>query len=154
MPSARRSTSLISLSSLAIVALLALGASACSDEGGGSNGDGGGESGETIGTVINDFSITLDPATATAGAMTFEITNDGPSEHEVEIFRGAADPASIEVESGVALLDDFELITEAENIVPGASASLSADLDAGEYLIVCNLPTHFEQGMYTAFTVE
>jgi len=30
---------------------------------------------------------------------------------------------------------------------------LQTNLEAGSYVIICNLPAHYESGMHTAFTV-
>ena len=49
--------------------------------------------------------------------------------------------------------DQIDLIDEVEDLAPGTSSSLDVNLDAGAYVLVCNLPAHYEQGMFAAFTV-
>ncbi len=44
-------------------------------------------------------------------------------------------------------------IDEVEDIAGGSSESLTVKLDAGKYVLICNLPSHYEQGMHTGFTV-
>lgn len=48
----------------------------------------------------------------------------------------------------------IELIGEIEDIEGGTSQSLTLGLDAGSYVLICNLPGHYGLGMYTAFTVS
>ena len=35
----------------------------------------------------------------------------------------------------------------------GSSQDLKVNLAAGKYVLICNLPAHYKQGMHTAFTV-
>ena len=35
----------------------------------------------------------------------------------------------------------------------GATEELTVDLEAGSYVLVCNIPAHYRQGMSTPFTV-
>lgn len=53
----------------------------------------------------------------------------------------------------MASTEGLELVDEIEDITPGSSADLTVDLDAGTYVIMCNLPGHFAQGMYSTFEV-
>ena len=126
---------------------LALVAVAC-------GGDETGGDGSTVGVSMRDWEIVLDPTTAPAGAITFDVTNDGPTTHEFEIFSGDVDPSSLPVESGVAVTDGLTLIDEVEDVTAGATAELSVDLEPGTYAMICNLPEHYQEGMFTALVVE
>jgi uncharacterized cupredoxin-like copper-binding protein len=42
---------------------------------------------------------------------------------------------------------------EVSELDPGKSGSLTLDLDAGDYLLICNVPGHFAAGMWSKFTV-
>jgi uncharacterized cupredoxin-like copper-binding protein len=44
-------------------------------------------------------------------------------------------------------------VDEIEDITPGSTANLTVDLDAGTYVVMCNLPGHFERGMHAVFEV-
>ena len=98
---------------------------------------------------MRDWEISLDPASAAAGPITFAVTNDGPTTHEFEIFSGDVDPSSLPVESGVAITDGLELVDEVEDVTAGSTAELSVDLDPGTYALICNLADHYEEGMFT-----
>jgi uncharacterized cupredoxin-like copper-binding protein len=45
------------------------------------------------------------------------------------------------------------VVTEAGGIKAGATVRLRADLKPGTYALICNLPKHYENGMYAALTV-
>ena len=88
---------------------------------------------------MKDFSITT-PATFPAGDIAFGIQNDGPSAHEFVIIRTDDAPDAFPVENGEIPEDQVDLVDEAEDIAPGTDTSLSANLTAGSYVLVCNLP--------------
>ena len=85
--------------------------------------------------------------------MTFAATNDGSVTHEIEVFSGDVDPATLPVEDNVASTEGLTLIDEIEDITPGSSADLTIDLEAGSYVVMCNLPGHFAEGMYSSLEV-
>jgi uncharacterized cupredoxin-like copper-binding protein len=45
-------------------------------------------------------------------------------------------------------------IDEKEDIAKDKTETLSATLEPGKYVFVCNLPTHYKLGMRAAFTVS
>ena len=45
------------------------------------------------------------------------------------------------------------LVGRVAGLAPGASASLTLNLSAGSYVLICNEPAHYIAGMHTAFTV-
>jgi uncharacterized cupredoxin-like copper-binding protein len=91
--------------------------------------------GETI--AISETEFALDPAdpTAAAGEVTFDITNDGNTVHNLEVEGNGVEEVS----------EDFE---------PGASGQLTVDLQPGTYELYCAIGDHAEQGMEGELTVE
>jgi uncharacterized cupredoxin-like copper-binding protein len=43
---------------------------------------------------------------------------------------------------------------EVSELEPGASGSLTVNLKAGTYLLICNVAGHYAAGMWTVFTVK
>lgn len=126
---------------LGVMAVLA--ASACS--GGGT----------TIEGSVEDFAIELDSYSAGAGDITFSIDNEGPSVHEFLVVRSDEDPASLPINAeGIvdeALLDVVDEIPEYD---PDTTEELTVTLEAGSYIIMCNIAGHYGGGMHVGFTVE
>jgi uncharacterized cupredoxin-like copper-binding protein len=102
--------------------------------------------------TLRDFDITMDPVALTAGEVTVTATNDGPSVHEFEVFRGEGGD-DLPVSSGVADTATLDLVDEVEDIAPGTNGELALTLEPGTYALICNLPSHYEQGMHVTFTV-
>ncbi len=109
--------------------------------------------GASVAVTLGDDAVVLEPATVPAGSVRFEATNEGTMTHEFEIFAGAT-TTDLPVESNVAVTEGLDLVDEVEDVVPGATASLTVDLEPGAYLVICNLPGHFANGMVALLTVE
>ena len=135
-----------------VVALPALlGLAACGDDDDESSGNGGGD----VDVTLRDFEIDLGATSAPAGEVTFNVHNEGPSVHEFVVFQTdlAPDELPTDDDGNVAEGDDFEPVDEIEDIAVDAEPSLTVDLEAGSYVVVCNVPGHFSQGMAQAFSV-
>jgi uncharacterized cupredoxin-like copper-binding protein len=133
------------------LALIAAGA-ACGDD----DDDDGGASGGGVGAALSDFKIELDESTAPAGKVTFDIENNGPSTHEFVVFKTdlAADALPTKDGDVDEEGEGVEAIDEVEDIEADSTKTLDVDLDAGKYVVICNLPGHYKQGMYDTLTVE
>jgi hypothetical protein len=46
-----------------------------------------------------------------------------------------------------------QLLDEVENLLPGSRSSLTVNVGPGTYLVMCNLPGHYEAGMWAYLTV-
>jgi uncharacterized cupredoxin-like copper-binding protein len=135
-----------------IVAVLAIVASSCGDDE------------ETVQITLQEFAVAADPASVPAGSVTFEATNEGPDDvHEFVVI--ATDLAVTElptVEDGSVdeAGEGLEVIGEIEDIPVGETQSVTLDLEAGNYALICNIydadedEAHYQEGMRTSFTVE
>jgi uncharacterized cupredoxin-like copper-binding protein len=118
--------------------------------------------GTTVEVTLQEFSVLLDSATAPAGSITFTVTNTGPEDvHEFVIVKTDLDPGDLPVDEEGAVTEDaegMEVINEIEDIAVDATQELTVTLDAGSYVLICNIvedgEVHYAQGMRTAFTVE
>lgn len=132
---------------VALAAVLTIGVTSC----GGAGSEGSATS--DVSVTMKDFSLTATPGTFAAGAISFGIDNAGPSVHEFVVLRTDDTPDALPVQNGVIPEDQIDLVDEVEDIPPGTETSLDVNLAAGNYVLVCNLPAHYEQGMYAVFTV-
>ena len=129
--------------SLAVI--LVLVAVSCSNSGSDTSGD--------IAITMKDFSLTAEPATFASDGVTFAIENRGPSVHEFVIIRSDVEPGELPVANGLIPEDQVDLVDEAEDIAPGTNTTLTVNLEPGSYVLVCNIPGHYELGMRADFTV-
>lgn len=117
----------------------------------------------TVAATLDEFSITVDPATAPAGAIGFVTENAGEEPHELVIASGV--PADITVVDGAP--DEEALggavIGEIEAFPGGETCEGTYELAAGDYVLFCALveehedgtvESHYEEGMVTTFTVS
>lgn len=131
---------------VAVLALLALFATACAPDA---------ADAETLTVELANGHVVLGSDTMTAGLVAFETTNvSSDLVHEIEVFSGATAGVVLPVENSVALTQGLTLVDEIEDVLPGGRATLTIDLSPGTYLVVCNLPGHYEQGMWAYLEVE
>jgi uncharacterized cupredoxin-like copper-binding protein len=111
----------------------------------------------TVGVELSEFAIDLDATSGESGPITFEIENVGEALHEFVVIATdldagelpTGDDGDVDEEGG-----DMEIIDEVEDLAAGATAELTVDLEPGTYALICNLPGHYSQGMYSSFEVS
>jgi uncharacterized cupredoxin-like copper-binding protein len=134
------------------------------DEGGGDGAAGGGDAGSTVAITLQEFSVGTVPASAPAGAVTFEVSNIGPDDvHEFVVISTDLGPTELPTAEDGSVLETgegMEVIDEIEDVPVDASETLAVDLEAGPYVLICNIydkaekESHYQEGMRTGFTVE
>jgi plastocyanin len=121
-----------------LVVALGLAASltlaACSSSKGGGSGSsksatGGSVAGTGVQVTEKDFSISLARNAFTPGSYTFEVTNDGPSSHNLTVKGPGVNSAA------TSTLDS------------GGTGNVTVTLQKGSYELFCSIPGHKERGM-------
>jgi len=121
--------------------------------------------GTTVNVTLVEFSVTPDQATAPPGHVTFHVTNNGEDMHEFLVIKTDLAPDMLPTETNGSYEEDgpgTDLLDEIELIPSGESRDLGIDLEAGHYVLICNmvhqeedeLEVHYQLGMRTSFTVE
>jgi plastocyanin len=82
-----------------------------------------------ITAVEADFTISVDEDSLTAGSYEIEVVNEGSASHDLVVERDGEDLAATEI------------------LAPGESATLTVDLEAGEYIFYCSVGNHRGMGM-------
>jgi uncharacterized cupredoxin-like copper-binding protein len=124
---------------------------------------GGGEK-TTVSVTVQEFSVIPAQDSAPAGSVTFDVENTGPNDtHEFVVIKTDLAPDALPTDENGAVLEEgegMEVIDEIEDIAVGDTPSLTVDLEAGSYILICNIydeeeqEAHYQEGMRTAFTVE
>ncbi len=143
---------LFSRTAIAAISVALFGAVACSSSSSTSSSAGGSDAG-TVSATEKDFEIDLASSSAPAGSVTFTISNEGPSTHEFVIVKTDDAPDALPVKNGEVDEDGLNVVDEQEDIAPSTTGTLATNLDAGSYVIICNIPGHYQQGMHAGFTV-
>jgi high-affinity iron transporter len=89
----------------------------------------------TVKVTASEYRFDPSALTVPAGAVTFEVTNNGTEEHEFEVFKGET------------------VVDEIEGLVPGLTRTLPVTLEAGDYTFACKLAGHDTLGMTGTLTV-
>jgi uncharacterized cupredoxin-like copper-binding protein len=106
--------------------------------------------------VLTEWKVAV-PPTMKAGKATFTIKNGGMMVHELLVFRSDLAPAAYPTNKAGGINEEgagIKLLSDGDNLDPGASQTRTVDLTPGKYLFVCNLPGHFREGMFTVVTVQ
>lgn len=97
------------------------------------------------------------PNSLKAGQVALKITNGGTVEHELLVFKSDLDPAQYPTDSDGNIKEDGAGITkvsDGDNVAVAGSQTRTVDLtQPGKYLFMCNIPSHFKQGMVKVVTV-
>jgi uncharacterized cupredoxin-like copper-binding protein len=120
-------------------------------------------SGTTVAVTVQEFSVLPAVASVPTGDVTFSVTNSGPDDvHEFVIIRTDLAPAALPTLETHAVdeeADGLEVIDEIEDIAVGTTQQVTATLEPGAYVLICNIydegehEAHYQMGMYTSFTV-
>lgn len=101
--------------------------------------------------------VTAEPAKVKAGEITFEATNASKEIiHEMLIVPAQADGELLPYVTNESRVDEDAAhhLGEVSELDPGKSGALTVTLEPGHYVLFCNIPGHFNGGMWTTFTVE
>jgi uncharacterized cupredoxin-like copper-binding protein len=117
----------------------------------------------TVDVTLQEWAVLPDPGSVSAGEVTFVITNDGPEDvHEFVVIQTDLEPGELPTDETGAVSEDGEgmtVIDEVEDVAVGATEELTVSLEAGNYVLICNIysedeqEAHYGMGMYAAFTV-
>ena len=110
-----------------------------------------------VDVTLGIFTIDM-PATIKSGQITFHVTNSDSSDtHEFIIFKTDLAAGELPLDSSNNVDETAQGLTKIDEIpdmAPGDVKDLTVTLDPGNYVAICNLPGHYQAGMYAGFTVE
>ena len=120
--------------------------------------------GGSVAVTLQEFAVSADPATAAAGTVTFDVTNEGPDDvHEFVVVKTDLGITELPTDDKGAVEEEgegLEPVDEIEDIAVGSTETLTVDLVAGNYVLFCNIydksehEAHYSEGMRTGFTVS
>jgi uncharacterized cupredoxin-like copper-binding protein len=105
---------------------------------------------------LSTFGMALSAHTVKAGPVTFVVRNNATDQtHEFVVAQTDLPADQIPVKPDTHLVDEEQLtlLGEVEDLGSGAIKRLTLDLKPGRYVLMCNLATHYQNGMHTALTV-
>jgi len=154
---------------LGLAAVIGAVALACGGDDSKDTSGGGSASSDKTATEVavteKEWSLTAATGSVPAGEIHFTVKNTGAATHEFVVVKSTDDPAKLttyqasdKVPEGHAVGDVNEdrvsSVGELEDVAAGSSKDATFKLTAGKYVLICNLPAHYGQGMRTALTVN
>ena len=109
----------------------------------------------TVQVTLQQYSVTANPSSAPTGDVDFVASNNGSISHELVVIRTDLAPGALPVvggqvdESGAGV----QVVDEIPPFAPGTQQTASVNLASGAYVLICNVPGHYQLGMRTGFTV-
>jgi uncharacterized cupredoxin-like copper-binding protein len=111
----------------------------------------------TINAEVKSYEIDMAKSSASAGQVSFHVTNTTTDNetHEFVIVQTDLDSADLPLDAdGNVDESQIQVVDEVEDLEPGDSGDLTVNLPAGHYVIMCNVEGHYKQGMHTNFNVQ
>lgn len=115
-----------------------------------------GMDGAMHGMEMAAMGIQTDVATVPAGEVTFVVVNDSAGVvHEMLVAPVAADGQPLPYDPDNYMVNEEAAagLGEVPELDPGATGSLTLNLQPGSYILYCNVPGHYILGMWTMITV-
>jgi uncharacterized cupredoxin-like copper-binding protein len=113
---------------------------------------------------LTEYIVSPQPTSVAAGSVTFNVKNIGGAAHQFMVIKTDAAPDALPTNADGSVNEDdpsMQFIDEIEDIAGETDQSLTVSLEAGNYVLICNLVdepngeavSHYARGMHTAFTV-
>ena len=103
------------------------------------------------------FRLHLSQDTVPAGPVTFHIVNGADDMlHEFIVVKTDLESTNLPLDPVTSRVneDAIEIVASQDNIEPAHSRDLNVVLGEGHYVLICNLPGHYLQGMMVDFNVK
>ena len=102
----------------------------------------------------DDWVVSASPDSLVAGEIMFAVTNDGSISHNLRIIKTDLPADSLPVTTIEVDETAVDIVAETADLDPDESEEIVATLEAGGYVLICNVPGHYNSGMYATFTVQ
>ena len=103
---------------------------------------------------ISDYKIVTDHPTIAGGHVVVGIRNHAAMAHELKVIKTDLAPDQLPVDAATAKAKEDGKVGELLNIAAGASRKLVLELTPGKYVLICNVPGHYQLGMRTGLEVR
>ena len=104
---------------------------------------------------LHEWGVETSAVAANVGEVKFTVTNDGTIGHEFLVVKTdiAVGEIPLDGDHFPEPADGLEVIDEIGEFKVGTTETLTLNLAAGKYQLVCNLPGHYKNGMHLGFEV-
>jgi uncharacterized cupredoxin-like copper-binding protein len=124
---------------------------------GGGGGGGGGEKDppERLGVQLKEFTVVLGKTSVAAGRIRFAAGNVGAVQHMLVVLRTDLAPEALPLKGTVVDTTGpgVTLVGEIPPIDAGKTERKVFEPTAGKHVLICNVPSHYQQGMRAPLTI-
>jgi uncharacterized cupredoxin-like copper-binding protein len=103
--------------------------------------------------IEKEFKVTPTPVKAPAGFISFKVKNTGALAHQFIVLKSKVAASKLPIKNNKAVLVGT-VKGKLASVAPGQTKTLTLKLPAGKYILLCNLPAHYQSGQRAAFTVK
>lgn len=111
----------------------------------------------TVDVQLHSFEIQASATKVKAGKVTFTARNNAQdTKHEMIVVKTDLAPDALPYDSAAGRLveENIDSVGEVSELDSGKSGSLAVELKPGRYLLLCNIATHFKNGMVVPLEVQ
>lgn len=106
-----------------------------------------------LAVTMKDYKVELNVDTVQAGTVKIGVRNAGGMEHSFELIKTDL-PFDKLPTTGDAKAREDGLVKQVKSLGVGKVSVVTADLVAGNYVIICNVAGHYQLGMRVALAVR
>jgi uncharacterized cupredoxin-like copper-binding protein len=106
----------------------------------------------TVKVSLKEFKVLPSTKSVATGKVTFSVKNVGTVDHELVVIKTNVAPGKLPVKNAKA--SEKGKVGLVPELKPGKSGKVTLKLAKGKYVLLCNLPAHYQAGQYIGFTVK
>jgi uncharacterized cupredoxin-like copper-binding protein len=103
---------------------------------------------------LKEHTIALTSSEVRAGTVTFIVRNRGGIAHDFIVLKTDLAPDKIPVDTQTQKAKEDGRVGGLQEVAPGRGGNLRVELEPGHYVLICNVPTHYQLGMRTELLVR
>ncbi|MCH7578655.1 MAG: hypothetical protein IIB22_00225 [Chloroflexi bacterium] len=109
-----------------------------------------------IGLTETDWVVSASPDSIPAGEITFAVSNEGNIGHNLRIIKTDLPADALPLDSTGLAVDEgaVNVVAQSPELRSGETDEIITTLEAGSYVLICNIAGHYDAGMNAAFTVQ
>jgi uncharacterized cupredoxin-like copper-binding protein len=107
-----------------------------------------------LAVTMKDYKVELSVANVKVGPVKIGVKNAGGMEHSFELIKTDLPFDKLPTDTGTAKASEVGLVKQVKSLGVGKVSVVTADLTAGNYVVICNVAGHYLLGMRAALTVR
>jgi uncharacterized cupredoxin-like copper-binding protein len=111
--------------------------------------------GAEVALSLAEFSILPEPVSVVGGFVNFQVRNDGVILHDFRVIASDLAVDALPMDASGLQVDEaqVDVAGTSQLLEAGANELVSVEMPAGNYILICNVATHYQAGMRTSFEV-